>query len=696
MFPLSGQACKFLTVNHVPVPVRIEDVSQDLVGVPSRPPTWQPSSAPDVSTAPHTMGCSTASAVADNDSGIPFKQFTSQPVGTTHGRTIRGSTLIPQPSQQGPIIREESTSVPEATRDEHIAAHQHRIKMFWPEPTRSARMLFPKFCDIYSKIKATARPNCFAAKIPLDSDLVIPEWRKELAQYHDKLLCDYLEFGWPLGYHGDVSPETTTKNHPSGEAHIEQIKDFIKKELSHRAVLGPFSEDPFYPWVRYSPIMTREKRESDQRRVILDLSYPKGSAVNDGITTDNHFGQDISYTLPTIKDFASRLVSQGAGAFMWKMDLRRAYRQLRADPLDAPFLAMRVGTDCYIDLCPPFGCRSSAAICQKMANALVYIMGKKGFHLLAYLDDFGACYKSKQQANDSYKAFLDLAKKLGLTLAEEKSVPPTHRMEWLGYTVDSNQMSITIPQKKLQEVLQDCRAWLNKSRVNKKTVQAIVGRLVYISNCVLPGRKFISRIIGTLRGMGDNQWTTLTKDFKADLRWFAAYAESANGKFLINPSRPQFDIECDASLLGAGGNSDSQYYQWVFATDHLKTFPAIHHLEAINVVVAIKTLTPWPHAPLDVVVWTDNSASAWALQTGRTKDPILGACAREIWLLASLMNHNLTIRHKAGTDIPLADALSRAAHNPNKAKLAAEILRKRPLTRTDPVLNNYVFFSSFL
>lgn len=85
---------------------------------------------------------------------------------------------------------------------------------------------------------------------------------------------------------------------------------------------------------------------------------------------------------------------------MWKADLGRAYRQLRADPLDAPLLGMKVGNNIYIDLCPPFGCRSSAAICQKMANALVYIMKKKGYHILAYLDDFGACFTSEQTAKE--------------------------------------------------------------------------------------------------------------------------------------------------------------------------------------------------------------------------------------------------------------------------------------------------------
>lgn len=206
--------------------------------------------------------------------------------------------------------------------------------------------------------------------------------------------------------------------------------------------------------------------------------------------------------------------------------------------------------------------------------------------------------------------FINLKKKLGLVLADDKSVPPTQVMDWLGYTVNSNDMLISISKTKLTEVLCDCRAWLKLSRADKKTIQAMVGRLVFISNCILPGRKFICRILGTLRAMGDRQWTTLTSEFKADLQWFAAYAEKSNGLCLLNPARPQYDIECDASLTGAGGNSTSHCYQWVFSAGNLKRFKIIHHLEAINVLIAIRTLVPHcPSSPCDVVVWTDNLPS---------------------------------------------------------------------------------------
>lgn len=693
MFPSTEEACKVMIdcVNvHVPKTVDIQ-----ASGPVCHPVNvaWHTAKEPDVPHAPKKEGCTTA----------PFTPRPTQ-VGPAHARSTtdrsckaRSKPTAPLPVGCPPRHRDDSTRSGEHNRDDYLKIQEERIKTVWPEPTPSARKLFPNFFECYEKIKATNRPNCFAAKLPLESGLIIPAWRRELAHYHDELLCDFLEYRWPLGYHSDVSPHTTDKNHPSGETYITHVRQFIDKELQHKAVLGPFVEPPFHPWVRYSPIMTRPKRDSEQRRVILDLSYPKGNAVNNGIAVDNHFGQDISYTLPTISDFTQRLVEQGRHSFMWKADLRRAYRQLRADPLDAPLLGMRVGEEVYIDLCPPFGCRSSAAICQRMANALVYIMNKRGFYLLAYLDDFGSCYKSEKEAKDSFQAFITLTAQLGLDLAEEKSVAPTKELDWLGYRVHSNQMSVSIPPSKLSDILKDCKDWLARSKVDKKTVQAIVGRLIYLSNCVIPGRKFISRILGTLRGMGERNWTTLTKPFKADLLWFASYAEKANGLYLLTPTRPQFDIECDASLGGAGGNSRSHYYQWVFTDAHVKKFTTIHELEAINILVAIRTLMPpTPSTPFEIVVWTDNSASAWALHTGRTRDNTLAACAREIWLIASLANHTITIRHKPGKDLPLADALSRAAQDKHKARTAAALIKQGALFPRDPVLNDYVFFSSFL
>lgn len=98
--------------------------------------------------------------------------------------------------------------------------------------------------------------------------------------------------------------------------------------------------------------MTRPKKESEERRVIVDLSFPPGEGVNAGIDIKDFFGKDITYTLPSIGDLITRLQISGRGAYIWKADLARAYRQMRVDPLDTPLLGMKVNGKYYLDLCP--------------------------------------------------------------------------------------------------------------------------------------------------------------------------------------------------------------------------------------------------------------------------------------------------------------------------------------------------------
>ena len=54
-----------------------------------------------------------------------------------------------------------------------------------------------------------------------------------------------------------------------------------------------------------SPLMTREKPGSAHRRVIMDLSYPKGKIVNAEIVKDIYLGLPCILTLPTIDNITN-------------------------------------------------------------------------------------------------------------------------------------------------------------------------------------------------------------------------------------------------------------------------------------------------------------------------------------------------------------------------------------------------------
>lgn len=66
------------------------------------------------------------------------------------------------------------------------------------------------------------------------------------------------------------------------------------------------------------------------------------------------------------------------------------------------------------------------------------------------------------------------------------------------------------------------------------------------------------------------------------------------------------------------------------------------------------------------------------------------------WLEGALHDIDIQINHKPGQQIPLADALSRAATDPAMRQFASTEVQTRNLTELPPVLNAYKFFNDTL
>lgn len=325
------------------------------------------------------------------------------------------------------------------------------------------------------------------------------------------------------------------------------------------------------------------------------------------------------------------------------------------------------------------------------------MMAQMGYKIIAYLDDFSACCGTKEEATASFEAFINLTSALGLKLAQQKCSPPATSMEWLGYDIDTQELKVSLPTHKLNQVIEDCERWIKTDRASQRMIQSIAGRLIYVANAIPPARKFTARILAALRSMTEGSWISLTEGFKADLKWFVEYSRLSNGFYLFSPVRPTIEIECDSSLAGGGGVSPPFCYAWTYTKKHTQEFQDIHQLEAVNLIVAYQTLGANRNIhPANVVIYTDNMASSCVLSSGRAKDEILAACSRQLWLLAAVHCHEIIIKHKSGTDIPVADALSRMTIDGEKNKLITELVEIGELKFVEPVLNDYVFFASFL
>ena len=344
-------------------------------------------------------------------------------------------------------------------------------------------------------------PNRFGARIPVKSKWNLERMKDLLADYEDKEVVEWMKYGWPSGRLPSLPcPKKTYKNHKGAVDHPEALISYINKEKGKEAVMGPYEKIPFKGKVGISPISTRPKKNTSERRIIVDLSFPSGEAVNDGMIKDNYMGLQAKLTFPRVDDLALRIYTLGHKARMFKIDLSRYFRQLPLDPGDYSLIGYIIDGKLYFDKVLPMGMRTAPYIAQRVTNAIRHIHQKLKYFLLNYVDDFlGA-----EHQDIIWQAFNHLTKlleQLRVDTAPDKIVPPTTRIEFLGITADSQTMTLEIPGEKITDTQKEIHSWLYKSSATRKELESLVGKLQFMGKCVKPGRVFIARLINWMRGM---------------------------------------------------------------------------------------------------------------------------------------------------------------------------------------------------
>ena len=239
-------------------------------------------------------------------------------------------------------------------------------------------------------------------------------------------------------------------------------------EKSFGAIIGPFKEPPIND-LHFSPFMTRHKPNSDTRRVILDLSWPRGESVNAGVEKDAFLGADFKLSFPSIDDLTKELVKIGKGAHIFKVDVSRAFRHLNVDPRDYDLLGLN-WNGMYIDTRIPFGSRHGSQFMQRTSDAVRYVMRQHDVSVINYIDDFLG-YGTPDVARRSYDALLDVMAELGITVSEKKLVAPTTQAVCLGILIDTIKGTVAIPDIKLKDIKIMVKEWKGKTFCTKRQLQ---------------------------------------------------------------------------------------------------------------------------------------------------------------------------------------------------------------------------------
>ena len=251
----------------------------------------------------------------------------------------------------------------------------------------------------------------------------------------------------------------------------------------------------------------------------------------------------------------------------------RAYRMVQVHPEDRLLLGMSWEGALYVDTVLPFGLRSAPKIFNALAGALEWMVRQEGVQwLLHYLDDFllvGA--PGSGQCEEDLQRLLSVFKRLRVPIASKKLEGPTDRLTFLGIEIDSQEMTLRLPVRKLLELKSLIAEWASRKSCIKRDLQSLVGKLQHACKVVHPGRTFLRRMFELLKGVKKkDHFIRLNAAFRSDLRWWQRFLEEWNGVSMIAMSGgTELHLYSDASgSFDCWAWQNNRWFQFAWPADY--------------------------------------------------------------------------------------------------------------------------------
>ena len=514
------------------------------------------------------------------------------------------------------------------------------------------------------RVRDSGKCNADGLKIPVPSSWNIELFEFYLQDYHDKDIIKYFKFGWPIDLDRMEVNQETPINQKGARQNIDKLRSYVKNEIDKGSVIGPFDQNPFGADARISPVDAIPKKDSEELRIILNLSYPiKSGSVNAALDKNVYQGQKINLRYPGVDDMIRLIRKKGRGALLFKKDLKKFYRQIVMDPGVIHLLGFKIDNKYYFDVVLSMGLRIACYIGQRISDALMWIYRKLGFEGLNYLDDLGSaeCASLATKACDTLSKMLE---DLNVTEALDKATIPSEIMTFLGIRYNTRTFTIELTAERLAELKILLREWLNKSEAKLREVQALLGKLNFACATVRSGRAFLARIIAFIIQFKEDIHESLKipEEVIRDLEWWAKFLMDFNGISFIPEVRwlpPDAMISTDSCLSACGGWNRGDYFHIKYPSE-IVTDPDIHinELECLAVVVAVKV---WGNSlkGKNILLHCDNSTTVTVVNKGYARNQFTQACLRELVWLSAKNNLWIKVAFRPGISNRFADLASR-------------------------------------
>ena len=408
-------------------------------------------------------------------------------------------------------------------------------------------------------------------------------------------------------------------------------------------------------------------------RPITDCKRPLHKSINNAMDTSCY-----TFTYSNIDNVCAFL---NRNDYMCVVDIDNAYRSVNILPAHVPFQAFTwIGKNgiktVYQDHCLCFGIKSAPYIFTQVGNFMVKCLDLLHIsRVVNYIDDFLVCEADYTSCNASLQRFLKLLTSFGFAYNEAKLLSPSMTIKYLGILVDSNYMTLCLPQAKLEKLLDIIMLFESKTWSSKKDIQMLAGNLSHASTIVKAGRTFSRRVFNLIKYFpeGKNK-IFLSNVFRADIKWWLAFARMFNGVGrIITTEKIDIVLYTDASGSGFGGITNDMTCYFLGTWENVIPFTCPHVIPSpryLSIKESISQKELWPiliacqqygksWTGLHVCIYSDNQAVCSMISSGRSRELNTMSMLREIFWVSFIYNFTVTCRYIKGLDNVHADYLSR-------------------------------------
>ena len=440
---------------------------------------------------------------------------------------------------------------------------------------------------------------------------------------------------------------------------MDVVRQKLNSEICAARMAGPFKSPPFDKFF-LSPLKLIPKKQSEEFRLLLNLSYPfyNDMSVNSGI--------DSCYSRVTYEDLdhAINIVQEvGMICYIAKSDLCHAFKLLPIHPSCYWMMGFTFEGRYYYDKTMVMGASSSCSDFEKLSTALQWILvNKLGVtHMSHILDDFMFFAPSLDLCTKFQKKFEYLCADLGLPIKHSKTVTPSTQVELHGVLVDTVARSVSLPADKCVKATDMLLSMYQKQSVTLKSIQSCIGFLNFACRCIDMARPFLRRLIDLTKNVSrTHHHVSLTREARKDMDTWLLMLQHFNGKALMKDpywtASNSIRLWSDASGLGFAVIFGSK---WAFGR-----WPPLwdnYHITVKEMYPIALAMQLWGNkfANHRILFMTDNEAVAYCLRKQTSKDPLVMRLIR--WMVATAIRHNVcfSAKHIPGHTNVIADLLSR-------------------------------------